>query len=308
MRQRQAADQPSEQRDCWRNQPTGGQDHSRKKYDLGHGQSLAQQLTRVQGAIAGAVRWAALALPRQVVRLNVAPVCSVRFAFSGYGCYIPCNGLQIVTARLEILLCLAPTLWQARLPIAVQFSGSDLVLRLRRMIGVSGQLNLEPQRADTRRILIARAVRDKCFVCYVQSELALLPRFAHIERVFACEPFRFESNVLHNDFAAHLAPVATRTEPGRALRCTSSSGGRCCPLAHRNRRGYPAYDILRCGVLADALHSPAMRGPLHRAHSSPRWPVPRRRLILAQQIRSRVSAHLPDRKSLAQTSLDIPCR
>src|SRR5260370_8620153 len=87
MRQRQAADQPSEQRDCWRNQPTGGQDHSRKKYDLGHGQSLAQQLTRVQGAIAGAVRWAALALPRQVVRLNVAPGCSGTFALVSMATY-----------------------------------------------------------------------------------------------------------------------------------------------------------------------------------------------------------------------------
>src|SRR5258708_17050656 len=119
------------------------------------------------------------------------------------------------------------------------------------MIRISGQLNVQPQRADTRRILMAGAGRNKCFVWYVQSELALLPRFAHIERVFACEPLRFESYVLHNDFAAHLAPVATRTEPGRALRCTSTSGGRCCPLAHRNRPGYPAYDIPRSRALAD---------------------------------------------------------
>ena len=101
-------------------------------------------------------------------------------------------------------------LWVASLAEALDLRGSDVVLRYRRVIGESGQLDAEADGADAGSVLIAGAVREECFVGDIQCEFAFVLRGAHVERVFAHQRLRCESQILDNNAAGHLAPVPSK--------------------------------------------------------------------------------------------------
>jgi len=99
------------------------------------------------------------------------------------------------SGQLEILFWLPtpeifPRFRVASLPVSIHLRPGDVVLRYRRMIGEGGQFDVEPERADAWRILIARAVRNKSFVGDIQCEFALMVQGAHVEGVCARQRLR----------------------------------------------------------------------------------------------------------------------
>ena len=76
------------------------------------------------------------------------------------------------------------------------------------MIGVCSQLAMQAKRANIRRILIARAMGDKGFVNNRQRVfLRLAGEFADGKSIFAKVAFLFETDVLHNNLIAQIAPI-----------------------------------------------------------------------------------------------------
>lgn len=71
---------------------------------------------------------------------------------------------------------------------------------------MGSKLRMESGGADRRSILISTSVRNKGFVCNVQSEFAFHTSFPNAKCILTRLWLRLESDVLNNRSVAHLAP------------------------------------------------------------------------------------------------------
>src|SRR6266481_449044 len=87
---------------------------------------------------------------------------------------------------------------------------------------MSGQLTVEPQRADLGSVLVTYAPGIKCLVHNCQRKFANLARsLPHMEIVFTDECFRFETDELDDSVIAHKSffVLAGEAFPGFPLCC-----------------------------------------------------------------------------------------
>src|SRR5258708_1973857 len=96
------------------------------------------------------------------------------------GCLLPLVILLRLTAP-ELL----PLFWRAGGAKGFELCAGYNVLRLNRMVFVSGQLRLQAFGANCRRILIARTLRDERLVGKIYSDFTAFPASANIERVLS---------------------------------------------------------------------------------------------------------------------------
>src|SRR6266478_8952514 len=98
------------------------------------------------------------------------------------GCLLPLVILLRLTAPELLSL-----FWRAGGAKGFELCAGYDVLRLNRMVFVSGQLRLQAFGANCRRILIARTMRDERLVGNIQSECAVFAVSANIECVLSRE-------------------------------------------------------------------------------------------------------------------------
>ncbi len=90
--------------------------------------------------------------------------------------------------------------------IGIQLRAANYELRFRRMVRVRQQLGIQALRANQWRILVPRAMRNKCRILDAQRKFTLAACFAHIKSVFAHQQFHFEAAVLYDRSVTHFAP------------------------------------------------------------------------------------------------------